>query len=153
MNMEQKRDKIFPKSDKVDHQKMTFQNRYGITLAADVYLLKQVEAKMAERGFVTLSVDLPIRSESNGQPCNAGLPRTVCGNLQRGCGLPRNADFRRQKPNPRYRYLRQRRLAHQHAAEPKELDYVKGAGHADLYDRVNLIPFDKLNDFFTQNLK
>lgn len=43
--------------------------------------------------------------------------------------------------------------AYQRAAEPKELHYVKGAGHVDLYDRVNLIPFDKLNDFFTQNLK
>lgn len=43
--------------------------------------------------------------------------------------------------------------AYQRAAEPKELFYVKGAGHVDLYDRVNLIPFDKLNDFFTSNLK
>lgn len=43
--------------------------------------------------------------------------------------------------------------AYQRAAEPKELCYVKGAGHVDLYDRVNLIPFDKLAAFFTQNLK
>lgn len=43
--------------------------------------------------------------------------------------------------------------AYQRAAEPKELFYVKGAGHVDLYDRVNMIPFDKLNDFFTRNLK
>lgn len=38
------------------------------------------------------------------------------------------------------------------AAEPKELYLVKDAGHVDLYDRVNLIPFDKLNDFFSENL-
>ena len=38
------------------------------------------------------------------------------------------------------------------AAEPKELVWVKGAGHVDLYDRTNLIPFDKLGDFFTRNL-
>ncbi|MFG0455888.1 alpha/beta hydrolase [Shewanella mangrovisoli] len=38
------------------------------------------------------------------------------------------------------------------AAEPKELYLVKGAGHVDLYDRVNLIPFDKLTQFFTQYL-
>lgn len=39
------------------------------------------------------------------------------------------------------------------AAEPKELYIVKGAGHVDLYDHKELIPFDKLTDFFTQNLK
>lgn len=43
--------------------------------------------------------------------------------------------------------------AYERAAEPKELYYVKGAGHVDLYDRVTMIPFDKLNDFFTRNLK
>ena len=43
--------------------------------------------------------------------------------------------------------------AYKRAAEPKELYYVKGAGHVDLYDRVNLIPFEKLNDFFTKGLK
>jgi fermentation-respiration switch protein FrsA (DUF1100 family) len=43
--------------------------------------------------------------------------------------------------------------AYKRAAEPKELYYVKGAGHVDLYDRVSLIPFDKLAAFFTQNLK
>jgi hypothetical protein len=35
----------------------------------------------------------------------------------------------------------------------KELYYVKGAGHVDLYDRVDFIPFDKLTDFFNQYLK
>lgn len=43
--------------------------------------------------------------------------------------------------------------AYKHAGEPKELYYVKGAGHVDLYDRVNLIPFDKLTSFFKNNLK
>lgn len=42
--------------------------------------------------------------------------------------------------------------AYERAAEPKELFYVKDAGHVDLYDRVNLIPFAKLTDFFTQGL-
>lgn len=39
------------------------------------------------------------------------------------------------------------------AAEPKELYYVPGAGHVDLYDRVNIIPFEKLKEFFSSNLK
>ncbi|WP_439624568.1 alpha/beta hydrolase [Gemmata sp.] len=43
--------------------------------------------------------------------------------------------------------------AYQRAAEPKELLLVKGAGHVDLYDRVTLIPFDKLAAFFTDRLK
>lgn len=43
--------------------------------------------------------------------------------------------------------------AYQRAAEPKELVMVPGAGHVDLYDRVNLIPFTKLTDFFMKNLQ
>ena len=43
--------------------------------------------------------------------------------------------------------------AYQRAAEPKELLLVKGAGHVDLYDLVNLIPFDRLTAFFRDNLK
>lgn len=43
--------------------------------------------------------------------------------------------------------------AYKRAAEPKELYYVAGAGHVDLYDRVELIPFDKLGSFFKANLK
>jgi hypothetical protein len=42
--------------------------------------------------------------------------------------------------------------AYRLAAQPKELVIVPGAGHVDLYDRVNLIPFDKLESFFTQHL-
>lgn len=43
--------------------------------------------------------------------------------------------------------------AYKRAAEPKELYRVPKAGHVDLYDRVNLIPFDKLTEFFTENLR
>jgi uncharacterized protein len=43
--------------------------------------------------------------------------------------------------------------AYKLAAEPKELFIVPGAGHVDLYDRVNLIPWDKLTSFFTEHLK
>jgi uncharacterized protein len=42
--------------------------------------------------------------------------------------------------------------AYRRAREPKELYYVKGAGHVDLYDKTELIPFDKLDQFFTQYL-
>lgn len=43
--------------------------------------------------------------------------------------------------------------AYKRAAEPKELYYVPGAGHVDLYDRLSMIPFDKLESFFKENLK
>ena len=83
-------DKTFPKSDKVDHSKMTFVNRYGITLAADMYVPKKAEGKlpaiavcgpfgavkeqcsglyaqtMAERGFVTIAFDPSFTGESGG---------------------------------------------------------------------------------------
>ena len=42
LNLTQEWDKVFPKSDKGDHKKMTFHNRYGITLAADLYTPKTV---------------------------------------------------------------------------------------------------------------
>jgi len=42
--------------------------------------------------------------------------------------------------------------AYKRAAEPKELVFVPGAGHVDLYDRVNLIPWDKLESFFNRHL-
>ena len=43
--------------------------------------------------------------------------------------------------------------AYAKAAEPKELYIVEGAGHVDLYDRTDLIPFDRLTSFFKTNLK
>ena len=45
LHLEQDWDKVFPLSDQVDHHKVTFHNRYGITLAGDVYKPKNVEEK------------------------------------------------------------------------------------------------------------
>lgn len=85
-------DKTFPKSDKVEHRKATFHNRYGITLAADLYQPKGAEGKlpaiavcgpfgavkeqssglyaqtMAERGFLTMAFDPSFTGESGGSP-------------------------------------------------------------------------------------
>lgn len=44
-------------------------------------------------------------------------------------------------------------LAYKLAGQPKELVMIPGAGHVDLYDRVNLIPFDKLTSFFRAHLE
>ena len=85
-------DKTFPKSDRADHSKVTFINRYGITLAADMYVPKNANGKlpaiavsgpfgavkeqcsglyaqtMAERGFLTIAFDPSFTGESGGQP-------------------------------------------------------------------------------------
>ena len=85
-------DKTFPKSERVEHRKVTFPNRYGITLAADVYTPKGASGKlaaiavcgpfgavkeqaaglyaqtMAERGFLTLAFDPSFTGESGGTP-------------------------------------------------------------------------------------
>ena len=46
LQLTQEWDKVFPKSDKVDHKKVTFVNRYGITLAADMYTPKNATGKL-----------------------------------------------------------------------------------------------------------
>ncbi|MBE6312635.1 MAG: alpha/beta hydrolase [Bacteroidales bacterium] len=85
-------DKVFPQSDKVNHCKITFHNRYGITLAADLYTPRNVNGKMAaiaicgpfgavkeqssglyaqtlaERGFITMAFDPSFTGESGGEP-------------------------------------------------------------------------------------
>ena len=90
LNLVNEWDKTFPKSDKVDHCKVTFVNRYGITLAADMYVPKDAYGKlpaiavsgpfgavkeqcsglyaqkMAERGFLTIAFDPSFTGESGG---------------------------------------------------------------------------------------
>ena len=92
LNLTTEWDKTFPKSNKVNHQKVTFHNRYGITLAADMYtptdIIDKMPAlavsgpfgavkeqasglyaqKMAERGFITIAFDPSYTGESGGQP-------------------------------------------------------------------------------------
>ncbi len=92
LKLTQEWDKVFPKSEKVNHKKITFVNRYGITLAADMYTPKNYSGKlpalavagafgavkeqisglyaqeMAERGFLTIAFDPSFTGESGGYP-------------------------------------------------------------------------------------
>ena len=98
LELTQEWDKVFPKSEKVDHKKVTFVNRYSITLAADMYTPKNAEGKlpalavsgpfgavkeqssglyaqtMAERGFLTIAFDPSFTGESGGMPRRVASP-------------------------------------------------------------------------------
>lgn len=92
LNLVETWDKVFPQSEKVNHKKVTFKNHFGITLAADMYIPKNVQGKlpaiavsgpygavkeqssglyaqeMAERGFLTIAFDPSFTGESGGEP-------------------------------------------------------------------------------------
>ena len=92
LKLTQEWDKTFPRSDKVEHMKVTFPNHFGITLAADLYMPKNAEGRlpaiavsgpfgavkeqasglyaqeMAERGFLTIAFDPSFTGESGGAP-------------------------------------------------------------------------------------
>lgn len=98
LSLTQEWDKVFPKSDQVDHKKVTFVNHFGITLAADMYTPKKAEGKlpaiavsgpfgavkeqssglyaqeMAERGFLSIAFDPSFTGESGGQPRDVNSP-------------------------------------------------------------------------------
>lgn len=98
LELTQEWDKVFPKSNKVDHQKITFHNRYGITLAADMYTPKNAAGKlsaiavsgpfgavkeqssglyaqtMAEFGFLTIAFDPSFHRRKRRQSPLCGIP-------------------------------------------------------------------------------
>ena len=236
LNMTQEWDKVFPQSDKVDHTKVTFHNRYGITLAADLYAPKNAGGrlpaiavsgpfgavkeqssglyaqKMAEYGYLTIAFDPSFTGESGGQPRYVASPDIntedfcaavdflpvqenvdperigiigICG----WGGMAVNAaaqdtrikataamtmyDMTRVNANGYFdsentadaRYAKKQAMNAQRTkdyfskgvyekltGENKELLIIPGANHTDLYDRMDVISFDKLDAFFRDNL-
>ena len=120
LKLTQEWDKTFPKSDKVDYSKVTFINRYGITLAADMYVPKNAEGKlptiavcdpfgavkeqcsglyaqtMAERGFLTIAFDPSFTGESGGEPRYMASPDINTEDFQAAVDFLSNCD----KVNP-----------------------------------------------------
>ena len=80
LNLTTEWDKVFPQSDQVTHSKITFHNRYGITLAADLYIPKNATGKLpaiavsGPFGAVTIAFDPSYTGESGGQPRNVASP-------------------------------------------------------------------------------
>ena len=139
-------DKTFPKSDKISHKKVTFHNRYGITLAADMYTPKNAKGKlpaiavcgpfgavkeqcsgiyaqtMAEYGYLTIAFDPSFTGESGGYPRYMASPDINTEDFMAA------VDFLSIQEN---------------------VDAV----HTDLYDNPDVIPFDKINEFLKKNLE
>ena len=120
-------DKTFPKSDKVRHSKVTFVNRYGVTLAADLYVPKKAKGRLpaiavsgpfgavkeqctglyaqtlAERGYLTLAFDPSFTGESGGEPRYMASPDINTEDFMAAVALirvSRAAVFRAMPPQP-----------------------------------------------------
>ena len=98
LNLTSEWDKVFPRSGKVDHSKVTFRNRYGLTLAADMYIPKNAAGRLpavavcgpfgavkeqasglyaqtlAERGLIAIAFDPSYTGESGGEPRYVASP-------------------------------------------------------------------------------
>ena len=167
-------DKVFPLSEEVRHHKTTFTNRYGITLAADVYEPKKASGKLPgiaisgpfgavkeqasglyahqrKRGYHPRSqgegkgwnvigcqsfLNMPILQYSH-EIRSAVL--MIHGEKAHSCYFSKDAYQKMMDGNP--------------VPDNKELLIIPGAVHTDLYDQMDIIPFDKITDFYQTYLK
>ena len=172
LNLTNEWDKTFPQSDKVKHSKVTFRNRYGITLAADLYMPKNAEGKlpaiavcgpfgavkeqasglyaqiMAERGFLTIAFDPSLRDDVDserigiigicgwgGLAINAAaidtrIKATVASTMYDMSRCTANGYFD-ENDNADARYERRRQLNAQRTIDAKHGSYATAGGVVD----------------------
>jgi fermentation-respiration switch protein FrsA (DUF1100 family) len=107
---------IFDLDENVTRKPVSYQNRFGITISADLYRPRNLDESEEHAAIIV------------------GAPY---GGVKEGPGI-----YARYHSEDAY----------ERAANPKELYVVPNAGHVDLYDKTDLIPFEKLEEFFTENL-
>lgn len=224
LNLTQEWDKTFPKSDKVNHRKITFHNRYGITLAADLYEPKNAAGKfpaiavsgpfgavkeqssglyaqtMAEKGFLTIAFDPSFTGESGEFPryvashdintedfqaavdflsvqnnvdcdkieiigiCGWGgmalnatavdtrIKATVTSTMYDMTRVNANGYFDEEDSEKAHSCYFSKDAFKKLTGDNKELMIIPNAVHTDLYDRTDIIPFDKIETFFKNNM-
>ena len=135
-------DKTFPKSDKVEHAKATFRNRFGITLAADVY-----KPKAGSGMFAAIAVSGPfgaVKEQSSGLYAQTlAYADEIEGAVMVLHGEKAHSRYFGEDA---FKMLK---------GENKELVIVPGASHCDLYDGggKGAIPFDRIEAFYRKYLK
>lgn len=211
LTLTQEWDKTFPQNEAVDHCKVTFHNRFGIELAADLYKPKGAQGlfaavavsgpfgavkeqcsglyaqELAARGFLTVAFDPSYTGESGGTPRYVASPDIntedfsaavdflsvhddvdperigilgICG----WGGMALNAKLLAYAEEIRSAVLMihggkahscyfSRDAFTRLQGDNKELLLIPGAVHTDLYDRMDIIPFDRIEAFYHQYLK
>ena len=153
LKLEQKWDKVFAKSDEVNHKKVTFHNRYGITLAADMYIPKKYSGKlpaiavsgpfgavkeqssglyaqeMAKRGFLTIAFDPSYTGESGGEPIYTRIKATVASTMYDMSRVNTYGYFDKTDENARYEMKKS--LNAQRIEDYKSGKYKRGGGVVD----------------------
>lgn len=180
LTLTQEWDKVFPQSDKVDHKKVTFHNRFGIELAADMYIPKNAIGKLAaiavsgpfgavkeqvsglyaqtlaERGYHKRSLNSNEGWAYTSQLSFMNMPLLTYINEIRTPVLMIHGE------KAHSRYFSETAFENMTGVKPegqskivgnKELMIIPGASHTDLYDNLQVIPFDKIEQFYRDNLK
>lgn len=156
LNLTQKWDKVFPKSDKVDHKKVTFHNRYGITLAGGVvdplpenapqFVKDYYAYYKTPRGYHPRSLN-----SNGGWNVTSSLSFLNMPILQYSSEI-RSAVLLVHGEKAHSRYFSETAYS-KLTGDNKELLIIPGANHTDLYDQMDVIPFEKLKAFFDEYLK
>ena len=156
LNLTQKWDKVFPKSGKVDHKKVTFHNRYGITLAGGVVDPLPENAPQFVKDYYAYYKTphgYHPRSLNSNRGWNVTSPLSLLNMpiLQYSSEI-RSAVLLVHGEKAHSRYFSETAYS-KLTGDNKELLIIPGANHTDLYDQMDVIPFEKLKAFFDEYLK